>query len=115
MDTMETMETMETSIGTNDRGMVDHMVGAVGGDMLLDRDLGNMVDLVVDLISNLMDNWGSGDSNRSSMNNWCSMSNSKRSSMSNSKWSSVGNGKRSSMGNCKRRSGHCRSRSINTS
>eukprot|EP00091_Calanus_sinicus_P004801 TRINITY_DN1514_c0_g1_i1.p1 TRINITY_DN1514_c0_g1~~TRINITY_DN1514_c0_g1_i1.p1 ORF type:complete len:108 (-),score=46.51 TRINITY_DN1514_c0_g1_i1:250-573(-) len=107
------METMETSIGTNDWGMVDHMVGAVGGDMLLDRDLGNMVDLVVDLIPNLVDNWGSGNSNRwSSMDNWGSMGNS-NSSMNN--WGSMGNSNRGSMGNSNWSSCHCRSRSINTS
>merc|ERR1712106_88793 len=94
-------EAVETSIGTNDWGMVDHMGGAVGGDMLLDRDLGNMVDLVVDLISNLVDNRGSGNSNRGSMgnSNWSSMGNSKRSSMSNSKRSSMGYSKRGSMSN----------------
>merc|ERR1711892_973755 len=56
--------------------------------MLLDRDLGNMVDLVVNLISNLVDNRGSGNSNRGSMSNSkrSSMGYSKRSSMSNS-WS----------------------------
>merc|ERR1712106_267879 len=48
-------EAMKTIIGTNDWGMVDDMGGAVGGDMLLDRDLGNMVDLVVNLISDLVD------------------------------------------------------------
>merc|ERR1711892_1396274 len=48
--------------------------------MLLDRDLGNMVDLVGNLISNLVDNRGSGNSNRGSMGY------SKRSSMSTS-WS----------------------------
>merc|ERR1712123_455206 len=60
---------------------------AVGRDMLLDRDLGNMVDL----ISNLVDNRGSGNSNRGSMcnSNWSSMGNSKRSSMSNSRSRSI--------------------------
>merc|ERR1712106_100094 len=103
-------EAMETSIGTNDWGMVDDMGGAVGGDMLLDRDLRNVVDLVVNLISNLVDNRGSGNSNRGSMgnSNWSSMGNSKRSSMSNSKRSSMGYSKRSSMSNS-------RSRSIDTS
>merc|ERR1712106_214004 len=84
-------EAMETSISSNNWGMVDHMGGAVGGHMLLDRDLGNMVDLVVDLISNLVDNWGSGNNNRGSMSNsnWGSMGNSKRSSMGQSKRSSM--------------------------
>merc|ERR1739838_1273124 len=82
--------------------MVDDMGGAVGGDMLLDRDLGNMVDLVVNLISNWVDNRGSGNSNRGSMGN--------------SNWSSMGNSKRSSMSNSKRsRMGNNRSRSIDTS
>merc|ERR1712106_769574 len=102
-------KTMETSITSNDRGMVDDMGGAVGGDMLLDRDLGSMVDLVVDLISNLVDNRGSGNSN------WGSMGNSQRSSMSNSKRSSMSNSKRSSMGNSKRSCSNSRSGSINTS
>merc|ERR1712106_630019 len=64
-----------------------------------------MVDLVVDLISNLVDHRGGGNSNGSSMDNWGSMGNSKRSSMINSKRSSMGN---SYWGNS-------RSRSINTS
>merc|ERR1712106_262109 len=67
-----------------------------------------MMDLVVDLISNLVDhrggsnsNWGSMD-NWDSMDNWGSMGNSKR-SMGNSKRSSMGNGKRSSINNCRSR------------
>merc|ERR1711892_134989 len=98
---------METSITSNNWSMVDDMGGAVGGDMLLDRDLGNMVDLVADLISNLVDNRGSGNSN------WGSMSNSKRSSMGKSKRSSMSNSKRSSMSNSKR--SNSRSRSIDSS
>merc|ERR1712106_853287 len=72
---MKTMETMKTSIGTNNWGMVDHMVGGVGGDVLLDRNLGNMVDLVVNLISNLVNHRGGSNSNGSSMNNWGSIDN----------------------------------------
>merc|ERR1712106_850298 len=59
---------MKTSIGTNNWGVVDHMVGGVGGDMLLDRDLGNM-----------------GNSKRSSMGKG------KRSSMGDSYWGSINN------------------------
>merc|ERR1712106_609516 len=94
-------KTMETSITRNNRGMVDDMGGTEGGHMLLDRDLGNMVDLVVNLTSNLMDNRGSGNSNRGSM--------------SKSNWGCMGNSKRSSMSNSKRSSSNGRSRSINTS
>merc|ERR1712106_1012175 len=73
--------------------------------MLLDRDLGNVMDLVVNLISNLVDHRGGSNSNRSSMNNWGSMD----------KWGSMGNSK-SSMGDSKRGSiNNCRCRSIDTS
>merc|ERR1739838_1013775 len=41
--------------------MVDDMVGGVGRGVLLDSDLGNMMDLVVDLVSNMLDNWGCGN------------------------------------------------------
>merc|ERR1712106_758369 len=82
---------MKTSIDSNNWGMMDHMMGAAGGDMLLNRDLGNMVDLVVNLISNVVDHRGGGNSNGSSMNNKGGMGNSKRSSMSKSKRSSMGN------------------------
>merc|ERR1739838_842505 len=37
------------------------MVGGVGRGVLLDSDLGNMMDLVVDLVSNMLDNWGCGN------------------------------------------------------
>merc|ERR1719431_1964253 len=47
--------------GTDNRGMVDDVVGGVGGSVLLDSDLGYMVDLVVDLVTNMVDNRGSGD------------------------------------------------------
>merc|ERR1739838_600042 len=86
--------------------MVDHMVGAVGGDMLLDRNLGNMVDLVVNLISNLVDHRGGSNSNGSSMDNWSSMNN----------WGSMGNSKRGSMGDSYWGSiNNCRCRSIDAS
>merc|ERR1712106_1305159 len=101
------METMKTSIGTNNWGVVDHMVGGVGGNMLLDRNLGNMMDLVVDLISNLVNYRGGSNSNGSSMNDWGSMGNSKR---------SMGHGKRSSMGDSYWGSiNNCRCRSIDPS
>merc|ERR1719350_1368343 len=35
------------------------MVSGVGGGVLLDSDLRDMVNLVVDLVADLMDNWGS--------------------------------------------------------
>merc|ERR1719320_778425 len=41
--------------------MVDHVVGGVGGGVLLDSDLGDMVDLVVDLVANLVDNRSCGN------------------------------------------------------
>merc|ERR1711970_1177614 len=47
--------------GTDNRSMVDDVVGGVGGGVLLDSDLGYMVDLVVDLVTNMVDNRGSGD------------------------------------------------------
>ena len=52
---------------SNNWGMVDHVAGGVGGNMLLDRDLGNMVDLVVDIVANMLDNRGGGNSNWGSM------------------------------------------------
>ena len=51
--------------------MVDHMVCGVGGGVLLYSDLGYMVDLVVDLVTNMMDYRGS-----SNMDCWGSISNS---------------------------------------
>merc|ERR1712183_596446 len=72
--------------------------------MLLDRNLGNMVDLVVDIVANLVDNRGGGNSNWGSMsiggNSRGSMSNNSRGSMSNNSRGSVGNGgnSRSSIG-----------------
>merc|ERR1719370_533999 len=46
---------------TNNRGMVDDVVGGVGRGVLLDSDLGDMVDLVVDLVTNLVDNRSCGN------------------------------------------------------
>merc|ERR1711973_444999 len=48
--------------------MVDDVLGGVVGHVLLDGNLGNMMDLVVDLVSNMLNNWGSGNS----MNSWSS-------------------------------------------
>ena len=56
---------------TNDWSMVDHMVCGVGGGVLLYSDLGYMVDLVVDLVTNMMDYRGS-----SNMDCWGNISNS---------------------------------------
>merc|ERR1711937_534022 len=78
------------------------MVGGVGGGVLLYCDLGDMVDLVMDLVANLVDNRGScnmvgswGNSNsRCSVNlnglDWGNsmVSNSRGSNWNN--WSSVG-------------------------
>merc|ERR1719209_1478938 len=95
--------------------MVDHMVSAVGRHMLLDSDLGNMVNLVVNLNSNLVNNGCSGNNRgsvhkRGSVYNWGSMDN----------WGSMnnwgGNSKRCSMGNSNRgSSSNSRSRGIDTS
>jgi len=63
---------------SNNWGVVDHVAGGVGGNMLLDRDLGDMVDLVVDIVANMLDNRGGGNSNWGSM----SISGNSRSSMS---------------------------------
>merc|ERR1712215_609435 len=56
--------------------MVDHMVGGVCGGMLLYGDLGYMVDLVVDLVTNMMNYWGSSNMDCwggiSNSGNWCS-------------------------------------------
>merc|ERR1712061_746434 len=70
--------------------MVDDMVGGVGGGVLLDSDLRDMVDLVVDLVSNMMDNWSCGNmvGSRGNSNSWGSIMVSNRS-----------NGKSGSRGN----------------
>merc|ERR1719320_2403387 len=56
--------------------MVDHVVGGVGGGVLLDSDLGDVVDLGVDLVANLVDNRSCGNmmvSNRGHGNSRCSL------------------------------------------
>merc|ERR1711885_85238 len=68
--------------------MVDDMVGGVGRCVLLDSDLGNMLDLVVDLISDMLDNWGSGNMDSSRGSNMVS---SRGSNMVSSRSSMVGN------------------------
>merc|ERR1719365_244696 len=55
---------------SNNWGMVDDVLGGVVGHVLLDGNLGNMMDLVVDLVSNMLNNWGSGNS----MDSWDSSS-----------------------------------------
>merc|ERR1719431_1810042 len=70
--------------GTDNRGMVDDMVGGVGGGVLLDSDLGDMMDLMMDLVTNMLDNRSSGDMvgsrGNSNCGNW-SNSNSRSSSL----------------------------------
>merc|ERR1719357_2538765 len=92
---------MSNSVGTDDWGMVDHMVSSMGGDMLLDGNLGNMVHLVVNLNTNLVDDRSGSNSNWGSMSNsnWGSMSNSNWGSVSNSNWGSLSNSNGSSMSN----------------
>merc|ERR1712117_822763 len=48
------------------------MLGGVVGNVLLDMDLWNMLDCVVNLVSNLVNNWGMGNSDWSSSigGNW---------------------------------------------
>merc|ERR1711936_1213336 len=71
--------------------MVNNMVGGMGGGVSLDRNLGNMMDPMVDLHTNLVNNRGSSNSN------WGNMS---ISSMGNSR-SSIGmmGNSRGGMGN----------------
>merc|ERR1719481_1345091 len=65
--------------GSNNWGMVDDVLGGVVGHVLLDGDLGNVLNLVVDLVANMLDNWGSGNSigsnwGSTSMDSWGSNS-----------------------------------------
>merc|ERR1719154_320781 len=59
-------------------------MGGVSGCVLLNSDLGNMVDLVVNLVSNMLDNRGSRNmDSRCSIGNWSSnMVNSRNNSWS---------------------------------
>merc|ERR1711973_792664 len=83
--------------------MVDDVLGGVVGHVLLDGNLGNMMDLVVDLVSNMLNNWGSGNSmdswgSSSICNSWGS--NGLDLSSLDSNWSSsIGNSGGSSIGN----------------
>ena len=63
------------SVGSDNRGVVDDVLGGVVGHVLLDGDLGNVLDGVVSLVSNMVDNWGSGNSNWGSVDsgNWGSV------------------------------------------
>merc|ERR1739838_923675 len=80
--------------------MVDDMAGGVGGGVPLDRDLGNVLDMMVNLVSNMVDNGGGGNGNGSSVDNWGSMSNSNWSSMGiGGNWSSMSIGGNSRSGN----------------
>jgi len=75
--TVGSNKTMVGKGSSNNWGMVDHVAGGVGGDVLLDRDLGNMVDLMVDIVANMLDNGGGGNGNWGNMSiggNWGSMS-----------------------------------------
>merc|ERR1712227_27480 len=68
------------------------MLGGVVGNVLLDRDLGNVLDLMVHLVANMVDNWGSGNSNWGSMdssNSWGSMVSGNWGSMDSSNWGSM--------------------------
>merc|ERR1712123_188590 len=80
-NTVGSNKTMVGKGSSNNWGMVGHMAGGVGGYVLLDRDLGNMVDLMVDIVANMLDNWGG----MSIGGNWGSMS-------IGGNWGSMGNG-----------------------
>merc|ERR1719154_400931 len=88
------------------------MVGGVSGGVLLDSDLGNMVDLVVNLVSNMVDNRGSGDmDSRCSIGNWSSnMVNSRNNSWSSFHFNSFDLSNSGGRGNT-----YSRGSSINTS
>merc|ERR1712174_39715 len=64
----------ESSEGSNNWGVVDDVVGGVGLDGLLDGDLGHMLDGVVNLVADMVGNWGSWDNSLDSSNSWGSNS-----------------------------------------
>merc|ERR1719430_1596174 len=74
----------------DNRGMVNNMVGGMSGGVSLDRNLGDMMDPMVDLYTNLVNNRGSSNSNWGNMS-ISSMGNSRGSigSVANS-WGSIG-------------------------
>ena len=51
----------DTGEGSDDWGVVDDVVGGVGGHVLLNSHLGNVVDLVVDVVTDMLDHGGSMD------------------------------------------------------
>ena len=79
---------MSQSSGTDNGSVVDDMVGAVGGGVSLDRDLGNMVNLVVDIVANVLDNWCSGNSDRGSVDSsdWGGVDSSNGSGVDSGNW-----------------------------
>merc|ERR1740137_269902 len=74
--------------------MVNDMVGSGGGGVFLDSDLGNMLDLVVNLVTNMLDSRGSGIGNwgRNMVSSWGSNMVSSWGSNMVSSWGSIGIG-----------------------
>merc|ERR1719154_464966 len=69
--------------------MVDDMVGGVSRCVLLDSDLGNMVDCVVDFVANVLDYWGSGNMDSSRCSNMVSSRGSNMVSGRDNSWGSL--------------------------
>merc|ERR1711955_194506 len=66
----------ESSEGSDNWGVVDDVVGGVGLDVLLDGDLGHVLDGVVDLVADMMGNWdrvGGNSWGSNSLDNWGSL------------------------------------------
>merc|ERR1719310_2646471 len=73
------------------------MLGGVVGHVLLDRDLGNVLDGVVDIVSNLVGNWGS----MVGSNSWGSNCGNSWGSMDSShSWGSINSDSWGSSSNC---------------